>query len=161
MHLSYIRLFFRSDFSFMSLCGEMKKFYFLGVMRKFLTGLGFMFAALPFAVSAETWINLEYIDGNSVRLNFDGMVIRAENNTLLCKGDDTDFEVEISQLSALSIYPDTSIIDEFSVASQASLFTDKGVFLGVYESAESARRAIGEKGIYIIRSGQNSIKVRK
>lgn len=130
-------------------------------MRKFLTGLGFMFAALPFAVSAETWINLEYIDGNSVRLNFDGMVIRAENNTLLCKGDDTDFEVEISQLSALSIYPDTSIIDEFSVALQASLFTDKGVFLGVYESAESARRSIGEKGIYIIRSGHNSIKVRK
>lgn len=106
-------------------------------------------------------LEVEYLDGKTIMLDTEGLVIAAKDNKLNCTGPETQIEIDIKDLAALEFFTDSTAIPSVQSDSRFSVFTDKGIFLGEYDSIQDVRDIMTEQGVFILKSGNRSVKLVK
>lgn len=104
----------------------------------------------------------ELKDGSTLRVNSERLSIRFDETNLTATHSDGTDRISLSDLSKLYFTTDAASLAEVAAdfSGEVDIFTAAGIHTGHYQSAQEALNALPE-GIYIIKSGDITLKIRK
>lgn len=104
----------------------------------------------------------ELKDGSTLRVNSERLTITFDDNNLTAKHSDGSNTISLSDLSKLYFTTDAASLIELdaNVLGEVDIYTTGGIHAGHYQSAQEAMNVLPE-GVYLIKSGDITLKIRK
>ena len=118
-------------------------------------------ASTAFAADYPSMV-FELKDGSTVRVNSERLSIKFDRTNLIATHSDGTDRISLSDLSKLYFTTNAASLAEVAadLSGDVDVFTAAGVHSGHYQSAQEALNALPD-GIYIIKSGDITLKIRK
>lgn len=130
-------------------------------MKKLFLIIAVVCMALSTHATDYSWVVIHQTNGADTYMKANGAYFSVNNGQLTVTHADGTFSSSISDLSYMAFTGDPAGVDYiFSADSgEVEIYSDQGLYIGRYNSADDAREAISTSGMYVFKTRKGTAKI--